>query len=63
MKKTYKIPTLQVVKMQPANILAGSVNGTSGADGLGKGADWSSGSANSRSSRFSRWEEDEEWEE
>ena len=60
MKKTYKIPTLQVVKMQPANILAGSVNGTSGAEGLGKGDSWGTGTANSRQGRFS---DDDYWEE
>ena len=60
MKKTYKIPTLQVVKMQSANILAGSVNGTSGAEGLGKGDSWGTGTANSRQGRFSA--DDEDWE-
>ena len=62
MKKTYKIPALMVVNIKPTQILAGSINDTSGADGLGKGDDWNSGSANSRRSRFSTWE-DEDFEE
>ena len=59
MKKTYMIPSMKVVMVKSAHILAGSVSGTSGADGLGKGADWSSGSANSREARFSA---DDDWE-
>ena len=61
MKKTYMIPTMKVVEIKPAQILAGSVSGTSGAEGLGKGADWSSGSANSRGAGFSATDDD--WEE
>ena len=63
MKKTYKIPALMVVNIKPTQILAGSVNGTSGAEGLGKGDSWGSGTANSRQGRFSRWEEDDDFEE
>ncbi len=59
MKKTYMIPTMKVVEIKPANILAGSVNGTSGAEGLGKGDSWGTGTANSRQGRFSSWEEDD----
>ena len=51
------IPTLQVVKVQTANILAGSVPQL-------QGSKTSATSGNlGRSARFSRWEEDEEWEE
>ena len=50
MKKTYMIPTLQVVKIQPSRILAGSPELT----GTYKG-----GTVLSRQGRFSRWEEDD----
>ena len=52
MKKTYMIPTLQVVKIQPAQILAGSE--------IGKGGDYNGGDVGARQGRFSRWEEEEE---
>ena len=54
MKKTYMIPTLQVVKVQTANILAGSVPQL-------QGSKTSETSGNlGRQGRFSRWEEDED---
>ena len=52
MKKTYMIPTLQVVKIQPAQILAGSEIGKSEYAGGGVGA---------RSAGFSE-SDDEDWE-
>ena len=60
MKKTYMIPALTVVDIKPAHILAGSINDTSGAEGLTKGEDWEEGTAGARNGRFSRWEDD--WE-
>ena len=55
MKKTYIIPTLQVVKIQPANLLQ-AISG-----GFGEGQ-MSGGSAAAREARFSdNWDEwDEE---
>ena len=52
MKKTYKNPTLKVVKVQPAQVIATSIP---------QGADWTSGTANGRASRFSDdvWEDEE----
>lgn len=49
MKKTYKNPTLKVVKVQPAQVIATSIP---------QGADWTSGTANGRASRFS---DDDDW--
>ena len=49
MKKTYLIPTLQVVKIQPAQFIAMSYGGTTDATSGNLG----------RRSRFSRWEEDD----
>ena len=53
MKKTYNIPTLTVVKIQPARILAGSeqagMNGAPITDPSGFGT---------RRGRFSGWDED-----
>lgn len=52
MKKTYKNPTLTVVKIQPAQILAGSEQGAlggpeiTGSDGFG-----------AREAEFSDWDE------
>ena len=55
MKKTYMIPTLQVVKIQPSQILAGSE--------IGIGDDYGGGKIQARQGRFSRWEEDDDFEE
>ena len=51
MKKTYKNPTLKVVKVQPAQVIATSIP---------QGDDWKTGTANCRASRFSNdvWEEE-----
>ena len=51
MKKTYMIPTLQVVKIQPTQILAGSV--------LGKGSPYSGGDIQARGAGFS---DSDDWE-
>jgi hypothetical protein len=59
MKKTYKNPSMMVVKVKPTLILAGSLRSVEGATGLGVGGEISSGVANSRGSRFS----DDDWEE
>ena len=45
-KKAYIVPLVTVVNIQRTTLLAGSVAGTSGADGLDVGEEWSSGSAN-----------------
>ena len=50
MKKTYMIPTLQVVKIQPAQFIATSDFG----EGTKNGSE-----AAGRSARFSNWEEEE----
>ena len=52
MKKTYMIPTLKVVEIKPAQILAGSE--------IGKGDGYSGGPVGARRARFSEWDEDEE---
>ena len=52
MKKTYMIPTMKVVKIQPAQFIAMSYGGTTNATSGNLG----------RRARFSNWEE-EEWEE
>ena len=52
MKKTYMIPTLKVVKVQPAQLMTDStmnVNGNYNSETISIGA---------RQGRFSRWEED-----
>lgn len=51
MKKTYKNPTLKVVKVQPAQVIATSIR---------QGLEWKTGTANGRASRFSDDEFDEE---
>ena len=53
MKKTYIIPTLNVVKVQAVRILAGSPNPGFDPDSEATGME-------TRRSRFSRWEEEEE---
>ena len=53
MKKIYMIPTLQVVKRQPAQILAGS-------EQVGVGTTYSGGTVLSRQGRFSA--DDDDWE-
>ena len=58
MKRTYMIPTLQVVKIQPAQFIATSLNASMEGKSINNSNDFGA-----RSSRFSRWEEDEEWEE
>lgn len=52
MKKTYIIPTLQVVKIQPAQFIATSIP-MEGKDAVGPGM--------ARRARFSDWDED--WDE
>ena len=52
MKKTYMIPTMKVVTIQSAQILAGSE--------IGKGGDYNGGAPQARRGRFSTWEEEEE---
>ena len=56
MKKTYKNPTLTVVKVQPARILAGS-------DQIGVSVTNYNGSTTieSRQGSFSIWEDEEEY--
>lgn len=54
MKKTYKNPTLMVVKIQSARLLTETSQ-------IGTG-DYSGGGIQTRRSRFSRWE-DEDFEE
>lgn len=51
MKKTYINPTLKVVTIQPARIMAGSL----------ELHDKNATSVMSRRARFSEWEEDEEY--
>ncbi len=51
MKKTYKNPTLKVVNVKPATILAGST------PGYGETTTATSGNCG-RGSRFSTWEDD-----
>ena len=53
MKKTYINPTLKVVKVKPAQILAGSFKESLGTENVNGSA------ALGRESRFSRWEEDD----
>ena len=52
MKKTYINPTLKVVTIQSAQILAGSE--------IGKGGDYNGGTPQARRARFSTWEDEEE---
>jgi len=52
MKKTYMNPSLKVVEIKPAQILAGSE--------IGKGNDYNGGTVQTRQGRFSSWEEDDE---
>ena len=54
MKKTYMIPTLQVVKIQPAQFIAASPN-------PGFDPEDTTGEMETRRGRFSRWEEDDEF--
>jgi len=54
MKKTYMIPTLQVVKIQPAQFIAASLNASMKGSAIENSNDFGA-----RSSRFSRWEEDD----
>ncbi len=61
MKKEYKNPTLKVVNVKPATILAGSISGVSGLDGVTKSdSEFSGGEGDARGSRFSSWEDDVE---
>lgn len=53
MKKTYMIPTLKVVKVQPAQFIAASQPGL-----MDSKTEYTSGNLGRRS-RFSRWEEDD----
>lgn len=55
MKKRYQIPTAEVMKIETTCIIAASLTETAGADGLGKGDDWTQGAANSRDGDF--WDE------
>ena len=45
-------PSLKVVEIKPAQILAGSE--------IGKGNDYNGGTVQTRQGRFSSWEEDDE---
>ena len=47
-KKAYLQPAVTVVKIQLTTIIAASIGSVSGADGLGKGDDWESGTGNAR---------------
>ena len=51
MKKTYLIPTLKVVKIQPVQFIATSID---------KGGSYNGGTIQSRQSSFSSWEDDNE---
>ena len=53
MKKTYMIPTIQVVEVKPAQFIANSPN-------PGIDPDQSTGTMDARRSRFSTWDEEEE---
>jgi len=53
MKKTYMIPTLKVVKVQPAQLMTDSTMNVKG------NYDSETISIGARQSRFSRWEEDD----
>lgn len=55
MKKRYQRPTAEVMKIETTCIIATSLTETAGADGLGKGDDWTQGAANSRDGDF--WDE------
>lgn len=52
MKKTYINPTMKVVTIQSAQILAGSE--------IGKGGDYGGAQIQTRRARFSTWEDEEE---
>ena len=61
MKKQYIQPTLSEYRIETISVIAGSITGTSGADGLDLGGGTSEGgiiSGNSRGSSF--WDDDEE---
>ena len=55
MKKTYMIPTLQVVKIQPAQVIATSLNASMEGKSINSSNDFGA-----RSARFS---DDEDWDE
>lgn len=53
-KKIYLKPTtVSVAVKSKSHILSGSVQNVSGADGMGKGEDWTSGEANARGNQGS----------
>lgn len=56
MKKTYMIPTLKVIKIQPSHFIATSQNADMNGDPITDPDDFGA-----RRSRFSTWEDD--WEE
>ena len=55
MKKTYMIPTLQVVKIQPAQFIAASLNASMEGNSINNSNDFGA-----RRARFSDWDEEEE---
>jgi len=56
-KKAYIEPTVALVNIKPTTIIASSIKGVSGIDGLGRGDDMSEGQANSRSGDF--WDDED----
>ena len=60
MKKTYIIPAVNTVDVGTAQIIAGSITGTSGIDGLGTGSDTQTAgitSGNTKSNDWDIWDE------
>ena len=55
MKKIYMIPTLQVVKIQPAQVIATSLNASMDGKSINSSNDFGA-----RRARFSDWDEEEE---
>lgn len=49
-KKTYITPATQVVVVEIGKMIAVSITGVDGADGLGLGDDWNEGSAGTKDS-------------
>lgn len=48
MKAKYITPALQILAIKVSNVIATSVTSLSGTDGLSRGSDWTSGSANAK---------------
>ena len=55
MKKIYEMPIAEILTVEITSIMNASLTNTSGAEGLGKGNDWTNGAANSRDADY--WDE------